>query len=117
MENIDMMPNNSLMSVRFRVPTKKLEDIKSVIIALGGQIDEEEADDCVSWQEVLPDSQPGKILRGLRYRDGKSQKWLAEQLGMKQPNVSAIEKGERPIGKSIAKKLGELFNISYKVFL
>ncbi|NCU37414.1 XRE family transcriptional regulator [Candidatus Falkowbacteria bacterium] len=117
MEILDMMPNSNLMSVKFRVPAKKLEDIKNVIVALGGQIDEEEVDDSVSWQEVLPDSQPGKILRGLRYRDGKSQKWLAEQLGMKQPNVSAMEKGERPIGKSIAKKLGELFNISYKVFL
>jgi len=112
-----MMPNSNLMSVKFRVPAKKLEDIKNVVAALGGQIDEEEADDSVSWEEVLPDSQPGKILRGLRYRDGKSQKWLAEELGMKQPNVSAMEKGERPIGKSLAKKLGELFNVSYKVFL
>jgi len=36
---------------------------------------------------------------------------------MKQPNISAMEKGERPIGKNLAKKLGELFNIGYKVFL
>lgn len=111
-----MMPNSNLMSVKFRVPAKKLEDIKNIVAALGGQIDEE-ADDSVGWEEVLPDSQPGKILRGLRYRDGKSQKWLAEQLGMKQPNISAMEKGERPIGKNLAKKLGELFNIGYKVFL
>lgn len=110
------MPNSNLINVRFRVPAKKLEDIKNVVAALGGQI-EEEADDSVSWEKVLPDSQPGKILRGLRYRDGKSQKWLAEKLGMKQPNVSAMEKGERPIGKALAKKLGELFDISYKVFL
>ena len=110
------MPDNSLMSVRFRVPTKKLEDIKNVIVALGGQIDEE-INDNVPWQKVLPDSHPGKILRGLRFRDGKSQKWLAEQLEMKQPNISAMEKGERPIGKNLAKRLGELFNIGYKVFL
>ena len=114
-----MLPENSLMSVHFRVPVKKLEDIKNVILALGGQVDEEaeEINDSVPWQKVLPDSSPGKILRGLRYRDGKSQKWLAEQLGMKQPNISAMEKGERPIGKNLAKKLGELFNIGYKVFL
>lgn len=111
-----MMPNSNLMSVKFRVPAKKLEDIKNVVAALGGQI-EEEADDSVAWEEVLPDSQPGQILRGLRYRDGKSQKWLAEQLGMRQPNISAMEKGERPIGKNLAKKLGDLFNIGYKVFL
>ncbi|HNX74567.1 MAG TPA: helix-turn-helix transcriptional regulator [Candidatus Rifleibacterium sp.] len=112
-----MIPTSNLMSVKFRVPAKKLEDEKNIIAALGGQIDEEETDDSIAWEEVLLDSQPGKILRALRYRDGKSQKWLSEQLGMKQPNVSAMEKGERPIGKSIAKKLGELFNISYKVFL
>jgi len=111
-----MLPNSNLMSVKFRVPARKLEDIKNVVVALGGQV-EEEADDSVAWEEVLPDSRPGQILRGLRYRDGKSQKWLAERLGLKQPNVSAMEKGERPIGKALAKKLGELFNISYKVFL
>ncbi|EKD82886.1 MAG: Transcriptional regulator [uncultured bacterium] len=110
-----MMHDNNLMSVRFRIPVKKLEDIKNVVAALGGQIEEENTD--VPWQKVLPDSNPGKILRGLRYRDGRSQKWLAEQLGMKQPNISAMEKGERPIGKNLAKKLGELFNIGYKVFL
>ena len=113
-----MVPNSNLRSIRFRVPAKKLEDIKNVVAALGGQIiDEKEVDDSVSWQEALPHSQPGNMLRGLRYRDGKSQKWLAEELGMKQPNVSAMEKGERPIGKHIAKKLGEVFNVSYKVFL
>jgi DNA-binding transcriptional regulator YdaS (Cro superfamily) len=112
-----MVPNSNLRSIRFRVPAKKLEDIKNVVAALGGKIIEEEVDDSVSWQEALPDSQPGNILRGLRYRDGKSQKWLAERLGMKQPNVSAMEKGERTIGKHIAKKLGEVFNVSYKVFL
>ena len=111
-----MLPNSNLMSVKFRFPARKLEDIKNVVVALGGQI-EEEVDDSVAWEEVLPDNQPGKILRGLRYRDGKSQKWLAEKLGLKQPNISAMEKGERPIGKALAKKLGELFNVAYKVFL
>ncbi len=110
-----MLSNSNLVSIRFRIPAKKLEDIKNVVVALGGQV--EESNDSIPWEEVLSDSQPGKILRGLRYRNGKSQKWLAEKLGMKQPNVSAMEKGERPIGKALAKKLGELFDISYKVFL
>jgi DNA-binding XRE family transcriptional regulator len=113
-----MVANSNLRIIRCRVPVKKLEDIKNVVAALGGQIiDEAGVDDSVSWQEALPDSQPGNILRGLRYRDGKSQKWLADKLGMKQPNISAMEKGERTIGKHIAKKLGEVFNVSYKVFL
>ena len=36
-----MLPNSNLMSVKFRVPARKLEDIKNVVVALGGQIEEE----------------------------------------------------------------------------
>lgn len=111
-----MLTTNELVPAHFRVPAKKLKDIQNIVKALGGEIADDTTGD-IPWEQVLPDVNPGSVLRGLRFRDGKSQKWLAEQLGMKQPNVSAMEKGERPIGKTLAKKLGKIFNIGYKVFL
>lgn len=56
-------------------------------------------------------------LAGLRYREGLTQKELGEMLGIKQSNISLMERGKRPIGKGIAKRLGEFFSTDYKLFL
>ena len=68
-------------------------------------------------QEVFPESSPGNRLRGLRTREGITQKELANALGVRQHHVSEMEKGVRTISKEMAKRIGETYNISYKVFL
>ena len=42
---------------------------------------------------------------------------LAELTGIPQRHISEMENGKRPIGKEMAKRLGKVLNISYKVFL
>ncbi|MBT6121140.1 helix-turn-helix transcriptional regulator [bacterium] len=59
----------------------------------------------------------GFFLRQLRLRDELTQKELAEKIGLKQANISAMEKGTRAIGKQLAKKLSNVFKVHYKVFL
>jgi DNA-binding XRE family transcriptional regulator len=56
-------------------------------------------------------------LRGLRYREGLTQKALGEMLGIEQTNISKMEQGKRPIGKAIAKRIAELFKSDYRIFL
>ncbi len=46
-----------------------------------------------------------------------TQRELARKTGIPQRHISEMENGRRPIGKEMAKRLGEALNIGYKVFL
>ncbi|MHB8908409.1 MAG: helix-turn-helix transcriptional regulator [Syntrophales bacterium] len=80
-----------------------------------------DASDSVPWREAYPECSDaqliGKALAGVRYREGLTQTKLAELTGIPQRHISEMESGKRPIGKEMAKRLGKVLNISYKVFL
>jgi len=59
----------------------------------------------------------GTTVRGLRYREDWTQEDLAKKLKVRQTHISEMEHGKRSIGKAMAKKLGALFNIDYRLFL
>ena len=61
--------------------------------------------------------EPGLLLKGLRHREGLSQIELAKILNISQTNLSAMENGRRPIGKELAKRIAENFEVDYRVFL
>ena len=77
----------------------------------------ENGEELFSAAEVFPEAHPGMALRGLRVKEGITQKELAERLGIKQHRVSEMEKGRRAISVEMAKRIGEAYDISYKVFL
>lgn len=56
-------------------------------------------------------------LRGLRYREGLTQRALGELLGIEQTNISKMEKGTRIIGKIVAKRIAKIFKSDYRIFL
>jgi DNA-binding XRE family transcriptional regulator len=56
-------------------------------------------------------------LRGLRNREGLTQAALGNLLGIAQTNISQMELGKRQIGKTIAKRLADLFHTDYRLFL
>ena len=60
--------------------------------------------------------QPGDILRGARHREGLTQAQLATMIGVKPSHISEMEKGKRPIGKDMAKRLAKALNTSYRCF-
>lgn len=76
----------------------------------------------VPWRDVFKE-QIDKIgeqaiyLRGARYREGLTQVELAMKTGIPQRHISEMENGKRPIGKKIANKLAEIFNVDYRLFL
>lgn len=57
------------------------------------------------------------ILKGLRRREGLSQVELGNRLGIAQTNISQMELGKRPIGKTLAKKFAAFFKTDYHLFL
>jgi len=77
----------------------------------------EEDEKLYTAEEVFPEGYPGMALRGLRTRDGITQKELANTLCIRQHHVSEMEKGVRTISLDMAKRIGKAYNISYKVFL
>jgi|SRR5665213_1636055 len=76
----------------------------------------------VSSEEVFKElddkySRPGAVLRGARMKEQLSQVDLANNLGISQADLSKMESGTRSIGKAMAKRLGKILKIDYRVFL
>ncbi|MCH9644981.1 MAG: helix-turn-helix domain-containing protein [Gammaproteobacteria bacterium] len=59
----------------------------------------------------------GVLLQGLRNREGLSQVEFAKKINVTQSDLSKMEHGKRPIGKTIAKRIAEAFNVNYRHFL
>ena len=105
------------------VPSNKADMVKEAIekmLDLAGmdfRNSEEEAQGLYTIEEVFPEFHVGHALRGLRSREGLTQKRLAEMIGIKPNHISEMENGKRPIGKEMAKRLGKALRTGYRVFL
>jgi len=95
---------------------KAINSLLELVRSAARPVNEKE-EEVYTAREVFPESSPGNRLRGLRTREGITQKELAKVLGIRQHHVSEMEKGLRSISKDMAKRIGEAYNISYKVFL
>ena len=109
--------------ITLTVPVKntvKIADaIRSVLTLAGHKVKRVHSagEEWVSADEVFPDGSPAMALRGLRGREEITQAGLAARLGVSQNVVSEMESGKRPISPKMAKRLGEEFDLPYKVFL
>ncbi len=77
-----------------------------------------------SWREFFKEDlekrgEVGVYLRGIRIREGLTQKELAKKLGQStsQHHISEMEHGKRNISKEMAKRLGEILHTDYRMFL
>lgn len=105
------------VEIKFIGPANKRKEAMDRLKPLGFI----EATDTVPWREAFPevsDEQiPGACLAGARYREGMTQRQLAEMTGIPQRHLSEMENGKRPIGKERAKVLAKVLNTSYRIFL
>ena len=62
-------------------------------------------------------SKAASLLRGLRSRENLSQVEFAKRIDVTQSNLSKMENGSRPIGKTIAKRIAKEFDTNYKHFI
>jgi DNA-binding XRE family transcriptional regulator len=95
----------------------------AAVEAILGRLDDRSSDsDYVDADVVYPHLKdpikgPAASFHGIRLRHGLTQKQMAEKIGVSQSDVSKMEKGERPIGKKIAMRIGEALGIDYRRFL
>jgi DNA-binding transcriptional regulator YiaG len=75
----------------------------------------------VPWRDAFPSlsehERPGRMLRAARTKEDLSQMQLAALTGIPQRHISEMEHGKRSIGKERAKKLADILQIDYHVFL
>jgi predicted transcriptional regulator len=74
------------------------------------------------WREVFKAEikkygESGLALRGLRAREGLTQKELANLFGISPHHISEMENKKRPIGKEMVKKMAKALKADYRVFL
>lgn len=95
------------------------DTIKGLLTLAGHKVRRvnDEGEEIFTTKEVFPDGSPAMALRGFRGKMEWTQQELAEKLGTTQNCISDMESGKRPISKSMAARLGKIFDISYKVFL
>ena len=111
------------VDICLRVPAKDAAQILEASLAFwrlaGHDVREmnDEGDELYSVDEVLGESTPGRLLRGARYREDLTQKQLADKVGIARRHISEMENNKRTIGKVMAKRLGEVLNVGYKMFL
>jgi DNA-binding XRE family transcriptional regulator len=112
-----------LANINLTVPAHELGRIAAAIEAALNESGDtmrrlnEDGEELFTSDEVFPDAHPGMALQGLRVKEDLTQMELASRLGVKQHRVSEMETGKRPISVEMAKRIGQAFNISYKVFL
>jgi ribosome-binding protein aMBF1 (putative translation factor) len=101
------------VEVKFRIPSEKVDEVKKVVAKYGG----EESLNSIPWREIFPNFNPGVALRGGRRKEGLTQKDLAHLIGVSQNHISDMERGKRPIGKEMAKRLAKALKVDYRIFL
>lgn len=111
--------------IRLRVPASDADRLRRAIAGLldvgrngACLLDESEPEERLyDADEVLPDSTPGRCLRGLRVREDLTQEEMAAKLGISQHHISEMESGARKISVNMAKRIGAAFNVSYRALL
>lgn len=106
-------------TTKFRFPIEAGRGLVNFLRGLQAQSGAEEA---VPANEVFPDiknpeKRIGIIFRSIRFKHNLTQAEVAKKLGIDQSDVSKIEKGKRPIGKVLAKKIEKEFGIDYRRLL
>ena len=91
-------------------------------ISVADEMDREPSEGAVSADALFAEldrkyTKPGVLLRGLRARENLSQIEFAQAIGVTQSDLSKMELGKRPIGKIIAKRIAEKFDIGYRSLL
>lgn len=76
----------------------------------------------IAWRdtakkELREYTEVGQMLRGARFKAELTQKELADKLAVKPHHISEMENGKRTIGKAMAKRLSQVLNVDYRVFL
>lgn len=122
-EPMKVQVTGDFANIVVRVPLMYVDQVKGVLENILALIAAEHENggpegQIFTVEEVFPEGiTAGEVLRGLRYREGLTQAKLAALVGVKPAHISDMERGRRPIGKEMAKRLGKALKTGYKIFL
>ena len=109
--------NTENVDLKFTDPVKNKEKAVKALKELGFV----DTSYSIPWREAFPEleNEPSYsiALRGARGKEEITQAELAKKTGIPQSHISNMENGKMEIGKERAKRLGEILNIDYRVFL
>lgn len=105
-----------------KLPTPKLKIVEDAIIyasKLGYDdlLTHEEHTELMAKLSPKAGMSPATILKAYRLRADMTQSALAGKCGVPQGNISAMEKGTRPIGVNMAKKLAQALKCDHRRLL
>lgn len=109
--------------ILFTVPKGSAEAvirvIRGVLVLAGHTVNwtDENGNEMVLAEDVLPEGDPAQALKKLREMNGLTQKEMARRIGVTQCYVSSLEKGTSTISIKTAKHIAKKFNIPYKALL
>ena len=104
------------ISLTFLGPVSKKKKAVALMESLGFQ----DASGSAPWRDAFHeygDNELGTALAGARYKEGLTQRQLAERTGIPQRHISEMENGKRTIGRKRAHLLGDVLNVDYRVLL
>lgn len=107
------------VSLCFQVHLENIDKIRDFIIKLEPETEHSfpvSADEFYQ-NNFAGQTRPSIHLKGLRCREGLTQRQLAEKTGIKQNHISEMENGKRSIGKELAHKLAHALNTDYRMLL
>lgn len=105
-------------SIHLKGSPEVINRLRQYAVKVGASIIE--AEDAIDASEVAPQlesNSAGVYLRGIRLREEMTQENLAKLTGISRSNISAMEHGNRAVGKETAKKLAAVLNCDYRRFL
>ncbi|MDL2321383.1 helix-turn-helix domain-containing protein [Desulfosarcina sp. OttesenSCG-928-B08] len=109
--------------INLSIPSEKatavLDAIRGMLPLAGLKVRQfkEDGEEFFTASEVFPSASPAMALRGFRGKMEWTQQELAEKLKTSQNCISEMESGKRPVSRTMAVRLGKIFDISYKAFL
>ena len=102
------------------LPKQKLEMVEKAVVYAAGLatseelISDEENKSLLKKLGLKGGITPANSLKAYRSRRNLTQEGLARRSDIPQSNISAMEKGTRPIGLKSAKKLAAILHCDYK---
>jgi DNA-binding XRE family transcriptional regulator len=113
----------SKITIRIEIPENKKATVLKAIEGVGGSWEEvkpQKERESIPWREVEDLKEeliPGRILAGLRYREGLTQIKMAQLTNISQHRISEMERGKRSISKNAARILSKALGADYRLLL
>lgn len=101
----------------YNIPLSHQKELEKVLEKYSEDDDTPIAWEILANERIEKYKKSGLVLRGMRYREGLSQKQLAEASGITQNEISNIENGKRTVGNKVAQKLAKVLNFDYRMLL